>query len=105
MDADMLAVFMIEEEAEEDEMISMYARHDANELYKTRKSEGHFVSMIQIPLKNDKEMFTKLFRLNPQQSNFVLSSVGEDLARKSTNAVQEPIDTEEKLAITVRYVG
>ena len=43
-------------------------------------------------------MFRKCFRINLSQFNFVLSLVEKDLSRTVTNAVQDPINAEERLA-------
>lgn len=104
MDVNTLAMLMIEEEEAEVEMIQISQRCDANALYVNRKSEGYFATTIQNHFVNDDELFRRFFRLNRPQFNFVLSLVGDDLKRKSTNAVPEPISAEQRLAVTLRSV-
>lgn len=74
-------------------------------LFSTRKSEGFFKSLISGHLINDDEKFREFLRLNRDQFNYILSLVQEEITKKPTLRVPEPISPEEKLALTLRYLA
>lgn len=77
-------------------------RKPFNSLFSTRNSEGFFKNLIGEHLINDDEKFREFLRLNRKQFNFILSLVQEEITKKPTLRVPEPISPEEKLALTLR---
>ncbi|KAL1516223.1 hypothetical protein ABEB36_000142 [Hypothenemus hampei] len=107
MDVDNLfMILLFEEEEDEVEAINhcmlLSKRQSIDDLFKKRKEEGYFHSLINRYLKENETQFREFFRLNLQQFNYVLSLIGNDIKKFGSNCVQNPIKPEEKLALTLR---
>lgn len=103
--SDLLSIILLEEEEEEEwlqlELLEK-ERCEKHDIFKKRAEEGYFSLLINSHLKGDEKKFREFFRLNPEQFNFVLSLIQEDIKKPGTNCVKYPITAEEKLALTLR---
>ena len=73
-------------------------------VWKQRKQQGHYDTLIQEMRLRDHEMFFNYFRMVPSMFDELLRLVGPSLVKKTTN-LREPISAEIRLAITLRYLA
>lgn len=71
-------------------------------MFTRRLEEGYYNLLINNHLKADERKFREFFRLNPDQFQFVLSLIEEDITIQGTHFVKYPITSEEKFALTLR---
>lgn len=98
-----MLLVLLEEEDEYEEMKKIRRRRARKHaLYRRRREEGFYQILIKGHLKATEVKFRHFFRLNLSQFEFVLSLVQEDLRKKGSNFVKQPISPNEKLALTLR---
>ena len=71
-------------------------------MFRMRNEEGFYNKLIAQHLLQDPTKFAEFFRISPNQFDFLVQLIKEDLSKQSTNVHLYPIKAEEKLAITLR---
>lgn len=69
-------------------------------LNQARKQQGDYYNLVQ-ELALDSKIYQNYFRMSAAQLEEVLSYVGQDLCKQTTN-YREPIEAKQRLAITLR---
>ncbi|XP_050063324.1 uncharacterized protein LOC126552659 [Aphis gossypii] len=98
-----IIIHLLEEEEEEEIMYTH--RKPISNLFKTREKEGFFKVLINSHLRENKNKFREFFRLNYDQFNFILALVKDDITLPASNRIKNPISSDEKLAVTLRYLA
>ncbi|XP_060861851.1 uncharacterized protein LOC132938875 [Metopolophium dirhodum] len=100
---------LLEEEEEEDEIynnrLGINKRKSIDSFFTTREEEGFFEILINGHLHNSKPKFREFFRINYDQFMFILSLVKDDITLPPSRRVKKPIQPDEKLAVTLRYLA
>lgn len=95
---------IIGDDQEEEVLLTEYAkpRKQVSDVFKSRRNEGTFNSLIKTHLLDEEEKFQRYFRLTRERFSFVLNLVEDELTISSYNRVKQPINAAEKLALTLR---
>ena len=80
----------------------MNKNEEPDDIFKTRKTEGAFVLLIDRHLSNNEVKFREYFRLTPALFDEVLNYIRNDIETKPCNRHIEPITPEDKLSIKLR---
>ncbi|XP_069688216.1 uncharacterized protein [Periplaneta americana] len=104
----MKLLFILEDE--DDDIGIEYAYYkrkklQTNEIFRNRFTEGCFNTFIMRHLYNNATKFKEYFRLSPDQFDYFLSLIENDIVKLSTSFVQTPVTRAERLAATLRQLG
>ena len=69
-----------------------------------RRARGEFFNLVQELRTNDPERHRTYFRMSRDTFDLLLSKIGPTINRQRTN-FREPIDAEQRLAVTLRYMA
>ena len=73
------------------------------EIYQEREEKGEFNQLIKQMMERDPEYFRRCFRMSPDKFYELLTLVGPDITKQSTQ-MRDPISAEQRLAVTLRYL-
>jgi hypothetical protein len=91
-------------EDEEDDLLIYCMGESAKGIFKKRKDEGYYSTLIGRYLMDSEIKFREFFRVSRDIFHLILPEIKEDITR-SCNRWQTPISAEQKLCLTLRYVG
>ncbi|KAM7283468.1 hypothetical protein ISCGN_000576 [Ixodes scapularis] len=72
-------------------------------LWQKRQQESEFFTAMKLMRAGDLDYFKKFYRMTPQEYDYVLKLVEDDLRR--SYVCREPISASERLAMTLRYLS
>ena len=91
-------------EDEENDLLIYCMSEDATDIFK-KKDEGYYSSLIRRYLMDSEMKFGEFFRVSRDIFHIILQEIKEDITTRSCNRWQTPISAEQKLCLTLRYVG
>ena len=77
----------------------------ATDIFRKRKDEGYYSTSIGRYLMDSEMKFREFFRVSRDIFHLILTEIKEDITTRSCNRWQTPISDEQKLCLTLRYVG
>ena len=93
-------------EEEEDEDLLIYCMSEgATDIFKKREDEGYYCTLIGRYLMDSEMKFREFFRVSRDIFHLILTEIKEDITTRSCNRWQTPISPEQKLCLTLKYVG
>ena len=92
-------------EDEEDDLLIYCMSEDATDIFKKRKDEGYYSSLIGRYLMDSEMKFREFFRVSRDIFHIILQEIKEDITTRSCNRWQTPISAEQKVCLTLRYVS
>jgi hypothetical protein len=95
---------IILEEAEDNDLLNYCMSEGATDIFKKIKDEGYYCTLIGRYLMDSEIKFREFFRVSRDTFHLILTEIKEDITR-SCNRWQTPISAEQKLCLTLRYVG
>ena len=96
---------IILEDEEDDDLLIYCMSEGAMDIFKKRKDEGHYCTLIGRYLMDIEMKFREFFRVSRDIFHLILTEIKEDITTRSCNRWQTPISAEQKLCLTLRYVG
>lgn len=104
---DNLIMYLLLEEEEDEEILLQLVKlknsnAPVNLIFKQRRDEGCYTTLINRHLQQDDVKFREYFRFNKAQFNFLIDLIKNDIKTEPYNRVQYPITAEEQLAIVLR---
>ena len=96
---------IILEEEEDDDVLIYCMGEGAKDIFKKRKDEGYYSTLIGRYLMDSEIKFREFFRVSRYIFHVILTEIKEDITTRSCNRWQTPISAEQKLCLTLRYVG
>ena len=100
----LIPAIMLEDEEYEDLLIYCMSQ-GATDIFKKRKDEGYYSTLIGRYLMDSEMKFWEFFRVSRDIFHLILREIKEDITTGSCNRWQTPISAEQKLCLTLRYVG
>ncbi|XP_018906872.2 uncharacterized protein [Bemisia tabaci] len=97
------------EEIEQEELVqfsyiqNLFGKRPEKELFRRRRREGAFTTLIKRHLMDNDTLFKEFFRLTREEFEEVFKTVGPSLERPGNNRRVLPITGREKLCITQSY--
>jgi hypothetical protein len=91
-------------EDEEDDLLIYCMGEGAKDIFNKRKDEVYYSTLIGRYLMDSEIKFREFFRVSRDIFHLILTEIEEDITR-SCNRWQTPISAEQKLCLTLRYVG
>lgn len=85
------------------EVLPKIKRRKTHEMFLNRKSEGTFNNLIQKYLVSEEDKFVKFLRVTPRIFFLILENIRDSIESIPYNRVVEPISSEQKLCIALRY--
>ena len=101
----MLIPAIILEEKDDDDILIYCMCEGAKDIFKKRKDEGYYSTLIGRYLMDSEIKFREFFRVSKDIFHLILTEIKEDITTRSCNRWQTPISAEQKLCRTLRYVG
>ena len=68
-----------------------------------RKERGYFTNIIQELIFEDRHGFREMFRMDVGDFEFILSKISDLISPKERLGGTRPIESDEQLALTLRY--
>nr|XP_018906872.1 PREDICTED: uncharacterized protein LOC109036906 isoform X2 [Bemisia tabaci] len=105
----LLLVSLLLEEIEQEELVqfsyiqNLFGKRPEKELFRRRRREGAFTTLIKRHLMDNDTLFKEFFRLTREEFEEVFKTVGPSLERPGNNRRVLPITGREKLCITQSY--
>jgi len=96
---------IILEDEEDDDLLIYCMGEGAKDIFKKRKDEGYYSTLIGRYLMDSEIKFREFFRVSRDIFHLILTEIKEDITTRSCNRWQTPISAEQKLCLTLRYVG
>jgi hypothetical protein len=96
---------IILEEEEDDDLLIYCMGEGAKDIFKKRKDEGYYSTLIGRYLMDSEIKFREFFRVSRDVFHLILTEIKEDITTRRCNRWQTPISAEQKLCLTLRYVG
>ena len=96
---------IILEDEEDDDLLIYCISEGATDIFKKRRDEGYYSTLIGRYLMDSEMKFREFFRVSRDIFHLILTEIREDITTRSCNRWQTPISAEQKLCLTLRYVG
>ena len=100
----LLSAIILEDE-EDDDLLIYCMSEGATDIFKKRKDEGYYSTLIGRYLMDSEMKFWEFFGVSRDIFHLILTEIKEDVTTRSCNRWQTPISAEQKLCLTPRYVG
>ena len=96
---------IILEDVEDDDLLICCMSEGITDIFKKRKDEGYYSTLIGRYLMDSEMKFGEFFRVSRDIFHLILTEIKEDITTRSCNRWQTPISAEQRLCLTLRYVG
>jgi len=92
-------------EDEEGDLLIHCMSEGTTDIFKERKDEGYYSTLIGRYLADNGMKFREFFSVSRDILHLILTEIKENATTRSCNRWQAPISAEQKLFLTLRYVG
>ena len=100
----LIPAIILEDEEDEDLLICCMSE-GATDVFKKRKDDGYYCTLIGRYLMDNEMKFREFLRVSKDIFHLILTEINEDITTQSCNRWQAPISAEQKLCLTLGYVG
>jgi hypothetical protein len=100
----LMPVIILEDE-EDDDLLIYCMGEGGKDIFKKRKDEGYYSTLIGRYLMDSEIQFREFFRVTRDIFHLILTEIKEDITTRSCNRWQTLISAEQKLCLTLKYVG
>lgn len=86
------------------EVLPKIKRRKIHEMYENRETEGTFHNLVKKYLMSEEDKFIQYFRVSPQIFHLILENIRGEIESIPCNRVNDPITSEQKLCVALRYI-